>query len=153
MRFIKICCLVLLISGYGCQISNSQPTKGDTVLYLHFDSSKFYKNSNSIGIDPVTLKDNPENRYALDYHLYNGYPLEFVSVHKENALKITDIKKYNVVTPEELKSFISMNYPKDFLGYGGRPYFDHLKDIYMVERSNDKKSYYFTKVRLDITME
>jgi hypothetical protein len=153
MKFIKFWFLVSLISGFGCQKSISQPSKGDTVLYLHFDASKFYKNSNSIGIDPVTLKDNPESRYALEYPLYDGYPLEFVSVHKENALEITNIRKYNVVAPEDLRSFIINNYAKDFPGYAGRPYFDNLKEIYMVEKSDDKKSFYFTRVKLDITME
>lgn len=158
MKLTKLYTLLLMLNIlYGCHIANGQLSRDDTVLYLFFDAAQFKKNSNIIGIDPISSKDNPESSYVFltGYNLYYGYPLEFISMHKENAHKIANIKKYNVVTPEELKSFISKNYPKDdFLeGYEGQSYFDNLKEIYIVEKADDKKSYYFTKVRLDITME
>lgn len=153
MRIKQLLSALLLALPYS-NFLNAQPIKGDTVLYLLFDTVKHYKNSNTIGIDFNARKENPESRYSLrgSYHLYDGYPLDFVSVRKENS-QVKKIKREKIVTPEELRHFIIANYRKMGVGYNGSPYFDSLKKIYIVEPIDRKKKYRFTEVRLDIEIE
>lgn len=147
--------LILLAFSASC-VSGQTPAKGDTVLYLLFEEKGNYKNVNSRAVDPLTHEWIPVVSYSIhDAHFYDGHPLAFISQRKDliDTLSVEFLKKYPLVTFDQLKSFIEQNYKKGFVGYQGRNYFDRLKHIYLVEKDRKEGIATITEVRLDVTIE
>lgn len=146
--------LILLLSF--CKVQGPQLSKSDTVLYILFDPLK-YKRSDFKAVIRETLEERWENRYVFwRVRLYDGYPLEFLSIDKREARTVTykELKELPVVTVEKLHQFISENYKgSEKHGYYGSSYFDNLKHIYLVEKDEKAKTATITEVRLDITIE
>jgi hypothetical protein len=150
--------LILIISiaekGYSQQLS-----KQDTVLYLIFDATEHHWKSDTRVYDPVAKKENWEWHYAYltdDAHMYDGYPLRFVSNSKKqnDTVCLSELnQRYNVVTYNQLYQFISQNYKVGYVGYEGAAYFKNLKQIYMVEIDEKQQLAVITPVKIDIVIE
>lgn len=152
----KINLLVLLLSVIATQrIQAQQLTKQDTILYLMFSGEKTYKSDVKV-VDPITLEEHWESQYNFpDSHLYDRYPLQFVSKQKclSNKIYLKDLNKYPVVTIEQLRKFISHNYNTAFNRSQSSSYFNNLENIYIVEIDERQRLATITEVKLDITIE
>lgn len=150
--------LIILIAGSTGKVYSQRLSKQDTVLYLIFDSEKHHKYDHK-AVDPVTIKEKWEWEYSYltrEAHLYDGYPLRFISFRKEQSdtIRLTELnQRYNTVSFNQLYQFISQNYRRGYVGYQAAEYFKNLKEIHLVEIDRKQQLAVITPVRLDVTIE
>ena len=158
MKLLTALLLLWCLGGNECQ---AQLSTQDTALYLLFDKSNegFYKGDSSKSISPQTMQWYWVNVYVLhNYRLYDGYPLEFESENLifTDTIPLSEVSRYPVVTPEQLKSFVAANYhqtTEENPSYYASSYFDHLHHIYMIEPDSATQTATITPVKIDIWMD
>jgi hypothetical protein len=168
--------IIGFITSAFCIGADAQISKTDTILYLYFDEHVHLKIEHKPKYHSIEKKIvDPENLYSFkgEYYLYGGHPIDFYTVNKVNARSInkSELKKINVATIDQLKSFLKENYterkpeaylPLDPLSYGSfgpdpqgsASYWNQLKHIYFVEKDDSKKNkYVITEVRLEVIIQ
>lgn len=172
--------LSLVTSGY------SQLTKSDTVLYLYFDKGEIYRELNYSGRITKVYSNGIYSKYERDsksaFHpilnrnitMPDKYQIredEFEGLTKDGydrieptIIKIKDLRKYPVVTLDQLNEFLKANYrerkqsefrdttiwiePMPYDPLGSASYWIQLKHIFIVEKNLKSKTATITEVRI-----
>jgi hypothetical protein len=120
-------------------------------LYIRFDENEEKQFSYPRRkYDLVDKVERNERGYYMDYYVYQGHPLQFVSKKRSQAQIITtsQLSNYAVKTPMYLNTLLKPKSEDEQMQY-----FHSFQKIFIVDINNRNQQATLTEVEIDVDIE